>query len=89
MMDEHILFGVAPVDESVARLDVEPLDSARDLGGHHLLGQLVFGGTLVAADTATGAAIIRGEIVVVVVVHAGSIVVVIGHGRVGRGWRRG
>jgi len=41
LVDEHIFLGVVPVDESVPRLDVEPLHSAAHLGGDHLLGRLL------------------------------------------------
>ena len=40
-MDEDVLPGVIAVDEAVARLDVEPLDRARHLGRHDLLGLLL------------------------------------------------
>jgi len=36
-VDKDILLVVIPVDEAVARLDVEPLDGSADLGGYHLL----------------------------------------------------
>lgn len=40
-MDKHVLLGVIPVDESVSRLDVEPLDCSADFGGDHFLGFLL------------------------------------------------
>ena len=36
-MDKDVLLGVVSVDEAIAALDVEPLDSARDLAGDDLL----------------------------------------------------
>jgi len=40
-VDEHILLGVVPVDEAIARLNVEPLDGAAHFGGNDLLGWLL------------------------------------------------
>ena len=37
-MDEDIFLGVVSVDETVSRLDIEPLDGSTDLGGDDLLG---------------------------------------------------
>jgi len=36
-VNEHIFLGVVPVDEAVARLDVEPLDGSRHFGGNDFL----------------------------------------------------
>lgn len=36
-MDENVLLGVVPVDKTITRLDIEPLNGAGDLGGDDLL----------------------------------------------------
>jgi len=48
-VDEHILLGVVPVDEAVARLNVEPLDGAAHFGGNNLLGWLLLHGLVLSS----------------------------------------
>jgi len=36
-VDENVLLGVVPVDKTITRLDIEPLNGAGDLGGDDLL----------------------------------------------------
>jgi len=48
-VDEHVFFGVIPVDEAVAGLHVEPLNSAAHFSGDHLLGWLLLHGLIISS----------------------------------------
>jgi len=48
-MDKYIFFSVIPVDETISGLDVEPLDSAANFGGDHLLGWLLLDGFVISS----------------------------------------
>ena len=49
LVNEHILLGVVPVDEAIARLNVEPLDGAAHFGGNDLLGWLLLDGLVISS----------------------------------------